>query len=378
MMSSTTTIFRLGRVEYADALEMQRQFQAARRAGVVGDTLLLLEHPPVLTLGRAARASNVIAPPQQLEREGVAIFETDRGGDVTYHGPGQIVGYPILHLPPERQDVRRYVRMLEEVVIRALSDFGLAGTRLEQWPGVWIAAARDGGPRKICALGVHISRWYTRHGFALNVAPRLEHFRLIVPCGIKEAGVTSMERELGAAPAQADVEQALQRHFGAVFECDCAPAPPPLETVSVIVRSADEAPARLLLLRRIPERGGFWQPVTGRVEAGEAVEAAARRELTEETGLRLAVTPLGYAHSLVAGPPPRGDAGLEDSAEQPVAIPQIIHETAFVAVAPGGAAPAPVRLDPSEHDAAEWLGPSEALARLPFEGLKVAARLGLR
>lgn len=349
----------LGRVEYADGLELQHQFQTARKAGAVADTLLLLEHPPVLTLGRGADAANVVAPRDELERLGVGVFETDRGGDVTYHGPGQLVGYPLLHLGPGRQDVRRYVRSLEEVIVRTLADFGLEGTRIEQWPGVWVERSRAGGPRKICALGVHLSRWYTRHGFALNVEPELSHFELIVPCGIKEAGVTSMAAELaGAGPSLAEVEASVVRHFGDVFESSIERAPEPEPTVSVVVVTPDRS--RVLVLRRTAARGGFWQPVTGRVGAGERPDQAAARELREETGLEAVVAPVELPHAFAFGP----------LREKPV----VAREHPFVARAPGPVAPTLS----NEHDAFEWLEREAAVERMPFEGLRRAVKAATR
>jgi lipoyl(octanoyl) transferase len=347
------TVHRLGRVEYADGLELQRQFVAARRAGAVTDTLLLLEHPPVLTLGRGAKGGNILAPAERLAAFGIQVHETDRGGDVTYHGPGQLVGYPLLYLGPGRQDVRRYVRSLEEVIIRTLADFGIAGTRVEKWPGVWLQASRLGGLRKICALGVHLSRWYTRHGFALNVQPTLEHFELIIPCGIREAGVTSMAEELGSAVSVAEVEARVAFHFGQVFEAQVREAPEPVKTISCVVARED---GKVLLLKRIPEKGGFWQVVTGRVEDGESEACAALRELREETGLTLPVRSLGYVHAFAWGE---------------VVPPRLAREHAFVARA---RADVQVVLSPGEHDAFEWVTLEALEARVPWEGLKVAAR----
>jgi lipoyl(octanoyl) transferase len=347
-----TTVYRLGRVEYPDGLDLQSQLQQARMAGAVGDTLLLLEHPPVLTLGRAAKAGNILTPAAQLQKLGVTVFETDRGGDVTYHGPGQIVGYPLLHLVPGKQDVRKYVRGIEETLIVALQHFGITAVRMPQWPGVWLEKSRLGGPRKIGALGVHLSRWYTRHGFALNVSPNLAHFELIVPCGIREAGVTSMEAELGRKVPIAEVEDVLVKTFGEVFGSSMAEAAPGMQTVSVVVRCNN----RILALQRTEARGGFWQPVTGRIEAGESPEAAAQRELAEETGLTEGVRPLDYVHAFA----------LRDT--QP---PRLIEEHAFAVEARNGFAPI---LDPSEHQRFEWLTPDEAIARFPFEGLKEAVR----
>jgi lipoyl(octanoyl) transferase len=353
------TWYPLGRVEYADGLELQQQFQTARKADAVSDTLLLLEHPPVLTLGRGADGSNVLKTADELDRLGVALHETDRGGDVTYHGPGQLVGYPLLHLGPGRQDVRRYVRSIEEVIIRTVADFGVVATRIEKWPGVWIEASRLGGPRKICALGVHLSRWYTRHGFALNVDPDLSHFELIIPCGISEAGVTSLAQELpGAAPSMAEVEAAIVRRFGDVFESVMTAAPPAHETVSVVV--TNPARDRVLLLLRTEERGGFWQPVTGRVEANERPDVAARRELLEETGFEAPVHPIDTPHAFAWGPL--------------VQAPRVAREFPFMATVSS----TEVRLDPSEHVRFEWVAPDEAVRRVPWAGLARSVRTATR
>ena len=343
------TVHHLGRVEYSDGLALQQALQESRRANQVGDTLLLLQHNPVLTLGRGAKAGNVLASPEALAAEGVELVETDRGGDVTYHGPGQLIGYPLLHLPPGKQDVRRYVRSLEETLIRTLGTFGLEATRFPQWPGVWIAQSRLGGPRKIAALGVHLSRWYTRHGFALNVEPRLEHFSLIVPCGIREAGVTSMAVELGAAPPMAEVEAEVARRFGEVFEAPLQTGPAAVRTVAVAARRGEQ----VLLLQRTEARGGFWQLVTGRIEPGEAAADAATRELAEETGGQGPVVDLHYAHAFALG-----------DARPPV----LCEERGFAARLSGE-----VRLS-AEHQRSEWVGRDEALARLPFAGLREVVR----
>jgi len=352
-------VYRLGRVEYPDGLELQRQFQAARKANLVPDSMLLLEHPPVLTLGRGAELTNIIAPRERLAALGVETFDTDRGGDVTYHGPRQIVGYPLFHLGPGKQDVRKYVRALEELVIRTVADFGITAERIEKWPGVWVAQSRLGGPRKIAALGVHLSRWYTRHGFALNVDPELSHFELIVPCGIREAGVTSIAAELDRMVSVTEVEERLVHHAPAVFELELTEAPPPLKTVSVTVR--DEA-QRVLLLHRTPERGGFWQSVTGKLEPGELPGAAAERELREETAIHAAVRSLDYVHSFALG-------SLDPDAPR---IPRVCVESAWAASV---AKSSDVKLDPAEHDAFEWVDAAQAVQRVPHAGLARAIRL---
>jgi lipoyl(octanoyl) transferase len=198
-------------VPYARGLELQERLVADRRAGRIPDQLLLLEHDPVFTLGRNARTANVLLPAEALRERGFEVFETGRGGDVTYHGPGQVVGYPILELAPDRRDVHRYVRDLEEVMMRTCADYGLEASRLEGLTGTWL------GDEKIGAIGVRIARWITSHGFAFNVGTDLAAFDLIVPCGIRERGVTSLERRLGHPVPLDEVMDRLAAHFAAVF-----------------------------------------------------------------------------------------------------------------------------------------------------------------
>jgi lipoyl(octanoyl) transferase len=205
---------RFGVVPYAEANEMQRELVEERRSGRVSDLLLLLEHPHVITLGvklEAAR-NHLVATPELLASRKVEVHESGRGGDITYHGPGQIVGYPILDLRPDRCDVHKYVRDLEEVMIRAASDFGLTGGRIAGLSGAWV------GADKLGAIGVRISRWITSHGFAFNVTTDLDFFKLIVPCGIASGGVTSLSRETGRRVSMADAEASLIRHFSEVFD----------------------------------------------------------------------------------------------------------------------------------------------------------------
>ena len=214
------TVRRLGLVAYDEGLALQQQLVEDRRAGRIGDTLLLLQHPPVITLGVRAKATtaNVIASPEVLAREGIAVVETGRGGDVTYHGPGQLVGYPILDLRPDRQDVHLYVRDLEERIIAALKPFGITGGRVVGLTGVWVGPS--GREEKIAAIGVRISRWITSHGFALNVSPDLRHFGLIVPCGIADRGVTSMARVLGHDVRMEEVEDSIEKAFVSALGSD--------------------------------------------------------------------------------------------------------------------------------------------------------------
>ncbi len=210
---------RLGLVRYAEGVELQKALVEERRAGRIPDTLLLLEHPHVITLGVKTRGlhTNVTASAAVLDALEVEIHESGRGGDVTYHGPGQLVGYPILDLRPDRCDVHRYVRDLEEVLIRTAAHFGLEAGRLPGYSGAWV------GDRKLAAIGVRISRWITSHGFALNVATDLTRFELIVPCGISDRGVTSIEQLIGRHVPMAEVEQVVIGEFAAVFGRDAAP-----------------------------------------------------------------------------------------------------------------------------------------------------------
>lgn len=200
MAARMLAVERLGRMEYGQALEKQEALVEARIAGDIPDTLLLLEHDPVITLGRGAKPDHVLRSPSALAEANVATFETGRGGDVTFHGPGQLVAYPILDLSPDQKDVRRYVWTLEEIMIRVAESYGLQASRIAGLNGAWIEQ------RKIGAVGVRIRQWVTMHGFALNVNTDLSHFSMIVPCGIADKSVTSLSEELGQAVALSEVE----------------------------------------------------------------------------------------------------------------------------------------------------------------------------
>lgn len=202
----------LGLISYAEALALQESLVERRKNDEVADALLLLEHPHVITLGRAANRANVLANDAARAQFGVELFETGRGGDVTYHGPGQLVGYPIIKLLPGRQDIRRYVRDIQEVLVRAARDFGVeAEPRDGDHVGIWV------GDEKLAAIGIRISRWVTMHGFAFNVTTNLDYFQLIVPCGIRGHGVTSLQKLLGHPVEMNAVAESVTRHFGEVF-----------------------------------------------------------------------------------------------------------------------------------------------------------------
>jgi len=199
----------LGRVPYDEGLALQRELAEARKGGTVPDTLLLLEHEPVVTLGRNTGDASVLGSAAVFRARGVELITSDRGGDATFHGPGQVVAYPIIDLQPDRKDIRRYVRSLEQVMMGTLARYGIHGFGRADAPGVWL----DQPSRKIGAIGARVSRWVTHHGLALNVNVDLSYFDLIIPCGIRGSGVTSMEKELGRRLSMMEVMECLAETF---------------------------------------------------------------------------------------------------------------------------------------------------------------------
>jgi len=255
------SVVQLEVVDYATGLQLQQRLVNLRKDGLIGDVLLLLEHAPVITLGRNAKAKNVLASSEQLSQRGVEVFECDRGGDVTFHGPGQLVAYPIFDLRGFPVDGTRktlgaveYVRRLEEVLIRTCADFGIAAKRIPGLTGVW--TDRDTREGKIAAIGVHISRGVTSHGFALNVNTELSYFDLIIPCGIEAKPVTSMTKELGKQLPLQEVAHSISRNFGVVFNSQILW----LETLDALLRPTQgvpiKAPAELRKLHK--EEETFW------------------------------------------------------------------------------------------------------------------------
>jgi lipoate-protein ligase B len=204
-------VFLRERMEYAHALALQMQICERKKSGLEPDVLLLLEHFPVITLGRNGDWHNLVVPEETLKAKGVGRYHVDRGGDITFHGPGQLVGYPLLKLERHEQDVHRYMRNLEETIIRLLAEYGIDAWRTEKMTGVWT------GSGKICAMGVHISRWVTRHGFALNVNTDLSFYDLIIPCGLVGKQVTSMQAILGREVDLQEVADRVSEHFGRIF-----------------------------------------------------------------------------------------------------------------------------------------------------------------
>ncbi len=312
---------RLGLVEYADGLAAQKLLVEARARGLIPDTLLIIEHPRVITLGRGAKAANILAPREELRRQGFEIWATDRGGDVTYHGPGQIVGYPILDLKPDRKDVRKYVASVEELMIRVARDYGIDARRIAGRTGVWTERGKLG------AIGVHISRWVTSHGFAFNVRTDLRDFAAIVPCGIQDASVASLESLLGKVPDPKSVEERFVARAGDVWESEVS---------------------ELAVERQI---------LTGTMKPGESLLQTAAREVSEETGFSGELRELIYSHSFALG-----DSGLP---------PLFAHETAFALQVFGE----PKLSD--EHVEFRWCTPQEAAALLPYAGLRRAVQLAV-
>jgi lipoyl(octanoyl) transferase len=328
----------LHRVTYENGIALQSKLVEMRQNEELADQLLLLEHPPVITLGRGGRVENLLATPQALAANGVRFFETTRGGDITYHGPGQLVGYPIVHLGEGRRDVRRYVTNVEEVLIRTVGEFGIVATREEGKRGIWV------GNDKIAAIGVRIARWVTSHGFALNVNTDLEHFRLITPCGLQGTGVTSIARLTGQPLEVENVRTIVASHFAEVFERELVPVPETLRLVKVLIHDGD----RVLLLHRRPERGNFWQPITGSIEDGELPLATARREILEETGHTGEPESMDLTQSFLID-------SVYLAARYPA--PVIASEVCFEAHLDSSL---PIRIDPDEHDDWGWFGIGEA------------------
>ncbi len=237
----------LGLIGFAEAFALQKRIVAARKAEAIGDVFLLCEHPHVITLGRSGKRENLLASDRVLAQKGVEFHATNRGGDITYHGPGQVVGYPVIQLGAIRRDVVWYVRMLEEVMIRACADFGIEAQRESGKTGVWVGggARNDVQAEKIGAIGVHISRWVTSHGFAFNVSTDLRYFDLIVPCGIAERTATSLEKVLSRTVKRNEAAPKLVEHFGEVFGLGMKPGSREelLDSVEQFEKDATAVPA---------------------------------------------------------------------------------------------------------------------------------------
>ncbi|MHB0972027.1 MAG: lipoyl(octanoyl) transferase LipB [Thermoanaerobaculia bacterium] len=329
-------------VTYENGMAMQETLAGLRQKEIIPDQFLLLEHPPVITLGRGGDQSNLLAGEALLRARGVRFYPTTRGGDITFHGPEQLVGYPIVHLGEGNRDVRKYVWKLEEVLIRTVADYGIVAERVEGRRGIWV------GNNKIAAIGVRIARWVTSHGFALNVNTDLTYFSLITPCGLQGTGVTSIQKLTGQYVPLREVMAHATRHFGDVFEREMAVADDAMRIVKVVLHDRE----RVLLLHRKPDCGDLWQPVTGGIDDGEAPADAAKREVLEETGCAIEPIDAGFRNSFLIDP-----VFVAEAAERPI----FADEITFHAEIP---ADATIRLDLEEHDASSWFSFGEAYEKL--------------
>jgi lipoyl(octanoyl) transferase len=348
-------------VTYENGLKLQQKLVEMRQRDELPDQFLLLEHPPVITLGRGGDTKNLLASDEALRAERVRFFATERGGDITYHGPGQLVGYPILHLGEGNRDVRKYVTNLEEVLIRTVGEYGITAARIDGRRGIWV------GNDKIAAIGVRIARWVTSHGFALNVNTNLSHFRLITPCGLEGTGVTSISKEAGRAVEFDEVREIVAAKFAEVFEREVVPRPETIRLIKVLVHDDD----KILLLHRRPERGNFWQPITGSIEDGETPFEAARREVLEETGSAGEPQPMGFTQSFM----------IESQyLALRFTLPIIASEVGFKAAFDSQH---PIRMDADEHDEYGWFTFADAYEKIRWsddrEALeRLEVRIGAR
>jgi lipoyl(octanoyl) transferase len=352
----------LGRVLYSAGLRMQQAMADYVAEGSHPDQVLILEHNPVFTLGRNATRQDIHVNDAFLEENGVEVHQTDRGGQVTYHGPGQVVVYAICSLKGPRQDLGRFVRGLEEAMIRTAVDFDVTADRLKGFPGVWVDTPR--GHEKLGALGIHLKRWIPTHGIAFNVHPDLAHFRWITPCGITDKGVCSLQSlRGGSAPTWSQAAERMAGHLVEILALDPQPVSPPTRSVSALTwRRGSQGPEVLMMLRR-PDQGLWWSSVTGMAEPGEFPEETAHREVREETGLSGTLRPLDLAHAFWVDPKLIG---------LPEGEPRFNQESCFhMEVAPD----AEVRLAPEEHSEHRWCTLPEARELMRWEGSKAALRL---
>lgn len=352
----------LGRVLYSAGLRMQQAMADYVAEGSHPDQVLILEHNPVFTLGRNATRQDIHVNDAFLEKNGVEVHQTDRGGQVTYHGPGQVVVYAICSLKGPRQDLGRFVRGLEEAMIRTAADFGVPADRLKGFPGVWVDTPR--GQEKLGALGIHLKRWIPTHGIAFNVHPDLAHFRWITPCGITDKGVCSLHSmKGGSGPTWTQAAERMAGHLVEILALEPQPVSPPTRSVSALTwRRGAQGPEVLMMLRR-PDQGLWWSSVTGMAEPGESPEETAHRELREEAGLSGTLRPLELTHAFWVDPRLIG---------LPEGEPRFNQESCFhVEVAPE----AEVRLAPEEHSEFRWCSIQEARQLMRWEGSLAALRL---
>ena len=349
----------LGRVFYSAGLRMQKGLAEFVAGDGRPDQILVLEHNPVFTLGRNATRADIHVTDAFLRQSGVEVHDTDRGGQVTYHGPGQIVVYPICNLQGGRQDLGRLVRGLEEAMIRTAAHWGIVARRDAEYPGAWVDTSR--GPEKLGAVGLHLHRWISTHGLAFNVAPDLSRFRWITPCGITDRGVCSMASLLGSeAPGWEEASRILGDALVDCLGLELVPIQPCSRSVNALTWRRGAAGPEVLMMLRQPDQGLWWSSVTGMLEADEDLESAAHREVLEETGLRGELRPLGLRHSFWVDP-----ALIRFPDDEP----RFNSETCFHLEVPSGAE---VRLDPIEHSEYRWCSFTDAASLMRWEGSRAA------
>jgi lipoyl(octanoyl) transferase len=352
----------LSRVFYSAGLRMQRGLAEFVQEQGRPDQILVLSHNEVFTLGRNATRADIHGSDSFLLGAGIEVHETDRGGQVTYHGPGQVVVYPICNLRGGREDLGRLVRGLEEAMISTAADWGVTAFRLKEHPGVWVDTPR--GQEKLGAVGLHLHRWTTTHGIAFNVEPDLTRFRWITPCGITDKGVCSLASLLGTgAPSWDEAAARLAHHLVQCLGLDPLPVRPRSRSVNALTWRRTAAGPQVLMMLRQPDQGLWWSSVTGMAEEGEDLEAAAHREVEEETGLIGALQPLGLQHSFWVDPA---------LIRFPDPEPRFNQETCYHMEVPADSA---VRLDTAEHSEYRWCSVSEALGLMRWEGSKAALAL---
>ncbi|MCL1893610.1 MAG: lipoyl(octanoyl) transferase LipB [Holophagaceae bacterium] len=329
------------------------------------DQILILEHNPVFTLGRGANETDIHVSKAHLSKNGIEIHRINRGGQVTYHGPGQIVVYPICNLRGGRQNVARLVNGLEQAMIETALDFGVIADRLDGYPGIWVNTSR--GIEKLGAVGIHLKKWVSTHGIAFNLEPAMESFQWITPCGITDKGVCSLRSILGEdCPTWEEACQSLTGHISEILAIEPIHFCEPSQSVSVTVWRHNSDGPEVLVMLRCPSEGQWWSSVTGMVEAGETAEMAAYRETMEETGLSGKLTPLNFQHSFWVDPALVNVHGNE---------PQFNTEICFHIEVPSDSQ---VVLNKAEHSEYRWCAPSEALELMRWEGSKAVLNMLIR
>jgi lipoyl(octanoyl) transferase len=346
----------LGRVHYRAGERIQELLEQDTRLGN-RQHLIALEHNPVFTFGKNADRSNLLWDKERLILKRIQLFETSRGGDITYHGPGQIVIYPIVNLQKIGITLGDFVRGLEESMIRTADRFGIRSQRIKGNSGVWVKT--NSGFSKLGALGLHVSKWITTHGIAFNVNPELGHYLGINPCGFEDRGVVSIYSLLeNDAPSIDEVKNLLVNEIRNQFGLKLLQSPSPTLSISVIVYRETSDGIEILMMRRVPRDGGWWQSVTGMIDPEESKEHAAGREVFEETGLTGDLIDLDYQHTFVL-PKPQ------------LQLPYIFNVEHCFIFKPSEPLQ-PVRLSPLEHDSYRWVTVEEAKLLTPWDGMRIA------